>query len=133
MCDEDCQKYPATSLRQCTSTREYTALYVVPSSFSILQVCDVQPPCSPSPAAALPKLVMKINDPQVKGVDADLLRLYGPVMWRSLRVANPSVRAQVKSDLPHYFFLSYKPFVGRGRRFGHSLAGHENGALGFAD
>ncbi|CAN0532246.1 unnamed protein product, partial [Scytosiphon promiscuus] len=33
---------------------------------------------------------------KVKGVDADLLRLYGPVMWRSLRVANPSVRAQVR-------------------------------------
>ncbi|CAB1097831.1 unnamed protein product [Ectocarpus sp. CCAP 1310/34] len=31
---------------------------------------------------------------KAKGVDADLLRLYGPVMWRSLRVANPSVRAQ---------------------------------------
>lgn len=31
----------------------------------------------------------------MKGMDATLLRLYGPVLWRALRVANPTVRAQV--------------------------------------
>ncbi|CAM9302189.1 unnamed protein product, partial [Ectocarpus sp. 4 AP-2014] len=41
----------------------------------------------------------------VKGVDADLLRLYGPVMWRSLRVANPSVRAQACQVLVDAFPL----------------------------
>ncbi|CAN0076673.1 unnamed protein product, partial [Ectocarpus sp. 12 AP-2014] len=42
---------------------------------------------------------------KVKGVDADLLRLYGPVMWRSLRVANPSVRAQACQVLVDAFPL----------------------------
>ncbi|CAM9531234.1 unnamed protein product [Ectocarpus fasciculatus] len=42
---------------------------------------------------------------KVKGVDADLLRLYGPVMWRSLRVANPSVRAQACQVLVDVFPL----------------------------
>ncbi|CAM9656902.1 unnamed protein product, partial [Ectocarpus sp. 13 AM-2016] len=42
---------------------------------------------------------------KVKGVDADLLRLYGPVVWRSLRVANPSVRAQACQVLVDAFPL----------------------------
>lgn len=31
---------------------------------------------------------------RVKGVDSLLLRVYGPILWRSLRCANPLVRAQ---------------------------------------
>ncbi|CAM9742427.1 unnamed protein product, partial [Pylaiella littoralis] len=46
-----------------------------------------------------------IDEICVKGVDAGLLRLYGPVMWRSLRVANPSVRAQACQVLVDAFPL----------------------------
>ncbi|KAG5179871.1 condensin II non structural maintenance of chromosomes subunit-domain-containing protein [Tribonema minus] len=40
-----------------------------------------------------------------KGVDAALLRLYDPILWRALRVANPVVRAQAAALLARAFPL----------------------------
>lgn len=59
----------------------------------------------------------------MKGVDAALLRLYGPVLWRSLRVANPTVRAQVtdKKYIKKQNAGGRGPFLLKPDRRGHSL------------
>jgi condensin-2 complex subunit G2 len=40
-----------------------------------------------------------------RGVDAMLLRLYDPILWRSLKTANPVVRMQACTVLAHAFPL----------------------------
>lgn len=61
---------------------------------------------SPSLYATLRLLLQSFHaNKRLREVDAMLLRLYDPILWRSLRVASPTVRAQATSLLVDAFPL----------------------------
>jgi condensin-2 complex subunit G2 len=71
---------------------------------------DLMQCCVHAATAALFNNVLALLDAfheqkRQRGVDAMLLRLYDPILWRSLKTANPGVRMQACTVLAHAFPL----------------------------